>query len=88
MENFLSSLAKGNDVINTFIWTTLGLVLLLATGLLTTVVTKVFQVTQFKLWWKNTLGSLLKKDVSVTARIPNPSPPSRRFARRWPLQSA
>ncbi|MBQ2700112.1 MAG: alanine:cation symporter family protein [Clostridia bacterium] len=53
----------GNDVVNTFIWTTLGLVLLLATGLLTTVVTKVFQVTHFRLWWKNTLGSLFHKDV-------------------------
>jgi len=63
MESFLNSLARGNDVVNTFIWTTLGLVLLLATGLLTTLVTKVFQITQFKLWWKNTLGSLLKKDV-------------------------
>ena len=63
MEQFLNSLAKGNDVVNTFIWTTLGLVLLLCTGLLTTVVTKVFQVTRLKLWWKNTIGSLFKKDV-------------------------
>ena len=63
MEQFLNSLAKGNDVVNTFIWTTLGLVLLLCTGLLTTVVTKVFQVTRLKLWWKNTIGSLFNKEV-------------------------
>ena len=63
MENFLNALAAGNDVVNTFIWTTLGLVLLLATGLLTTVITKVFQVTHIGLWWKNTIGSLFSKDV-------------------------
>ena len=45
MEQFLASLAKYNDVVNTFIWTTLGLVLLLGTGLLTTVMTKFFQLT-------------------------------------------
>lgn len=63
MEHFFATLAKGNDVVNTFIWTTLGLVLLLGTGLLTTAITKVFQVTQLKLWWKRTIGSLLNKDV-------------------------
>lgn len=63
MANFLTCLAKGNDVVNTFIWTTLGLVLLLGTGILTTLVTKVFQVSQLKLWWKNTIGSLLQKEV-------------------------
>ena len=63
MENFLNALAAGNDVVNTFIWTTLGLVLLLSTGLLTTIVTRVFQVTKIGLWWKNTIGSLFNKDV-------------------------
>lgn len=63
MEQFLNALAQGNDVVNTFIWTTLGLVLLLGTGLLTTAVTKFFQVTRIKLWWKNTIGSLFAKDV-------------------------
>ena len=63
MAQFFDALAKGNDVVNTFIWTTLGLVLLLATGLLTTVITKVFQVTQLKLWWKNTIGSLFSKET-------------------------
>ena len=63
MEQFLANLAKGNDVVNTFIWTSLGLVLQLATGLLTTLITRVFQVTQIKLWWKKTLGSLLNKEV-------------------------
>ena len=63
MDQFFVSLAKGNDVVNTFIWTTLGLVLLLGTGILTTLITNVFQITQIKLWWENTIGSLLKKEV-------------------------
>ena len=63
MEQFFAALKSGNDVVNTFVWTTLGLVLLLATGLLTTIITKCFQVSHFGLWWKNTIGSLFNKDV-------------------------
>ncbi len=63
MEQFFAALKSGNDVVNTFIWTTLGLVLLLGTGLLTTIITKCFQVTHIGLWWKNTIGSLFNKDV-------------------------
>lgn len=63
MEQFLNALAQGNDVVNTFIWTTLGLALLLGTGVLTTAVTRFFQVTRLGLWWKNTIGSLFSKDV-------------------------
>ena len=63
MEQFLAALESGNNVVNTFIWTTLGLVLLLSTGLLTTIITKVFQVSHLGLWWKNTIGSLFKKEV-------------------------
>ena len=60
---FLQSLEHYNGIVNTFVWTTLGLVLLLATGVLTTVLTKFFQVSHIGLWWKNTIGSLFKKDV-------------------------
>ena len=63
MSQFFESLASYNDIINTFVWTTLGLVLLLFTGLLTTVLTKFFQVSHIALWWKNTIGSLFKKKV-------------------------
>ncbi len=63
MDQFLKNLAAYNDVVNTFIWTTLGLVLLLGTGVLTTVITKFFQVTQIKQWWKNTIGSMFSKEV-------------------------
>ena len=63
MEQFLAKLAEYNGVVNTFIWTTLGLVLLLGTGLLTTVITKFFQVTHIAEWWKNTIGSMFSKEV-------------------------
>lgn len=51
-----------NDDINSFVWN-YGVYLLVATGVLTTLVTAVFQVSHLRLWWKNTIGSLFKKDV-------------------------
>ncbi len=63
MEQFLSFVEEYNSIINTFVWTTLGLVLLLSTGLLTTIITKVFQISHLGLWWKKTFGSLFHKDV-------------------------
>ena len=63
MTQFLSALEQYNGVINTFVWTTLGLVLLLFTGVLTTVLTKVFQISHLGLWWRKTIGSLFNKDV-------------------------
>ncbi len=63
MNQFLTALEQINGDINTFVWTTLGLVLLLFTGVLTTILTKVFQISHIGLWWKNTIGSLFHKDV-------------------------
>ncbi len=60
---FLDKLADFNGVINDFIWGWFGLILLLGTGILTTIVTKVFQISHLKHWWKNTIGSLFKKEV-------------------------
>ncbi len=74
MEQFLNTLAQYNDVVNTFVWTTLGLVLLLFTGILTTVLTKFFQVTHIGHWWKNTIGSLFKKDVISHSKDKSISP--------------
>ena len=74
MEQFLNTLTQYNDVVNTFVWTTLGLVLLLFTGILTTVITKFFQISHFALWWKNTIGSLFKKDVISHSKDKSISP--------------
>ena len=60
----LETLGNINDSINSFVWVTIGLVLLIGTGILTTVITTVFQVTHFGHWMKNTIGSVFHKDVS------------------------
>jgi AGCS family alanine or glycine:cation symporter len=53
-----------NGAINNFVWGIPCLTLLIATGVLMTVLTKVFQVTHFGHWIKNTIGSMFKKHVS------------------------
>ena len=63
MNNFLTSLTDFNNVINSFVWGK-GLYLLLATGVLMTVLTGVFQVTHFGHWMAETIGKIFKKDVS------------------------
>ncbi len=74
MTEFLTNLAEYNDVVNTFVWTTLGLVLLLFTGVLTTVLTKFFQVSHIALWWKKTIGSLFNKEVIAHSNDKSISP--------------
>lgn len=51
-----------NDVINSFVWGK-GVWLLILTGVLMTLLTKFFQIFHLREWWKNTIGSLFKKDV-------------------------
>ena len=63
MSQFFESLAFYNDKVNGFIWGVFGVSLLILTGVLITLLTKVFQVTRLRLWWKNTIGSLFHKDV-------------------------
>jgi len=61
---FINWLTDVNGEINTFVWVTLGLALLISTGILMTCLTKFFQVTHISHWFKNTLGSLFTKKVS------------------------
>ncbi len=61
--SFLEKLTDVNNAVNGFVWGWFGLILLLGTGLLATVGTKVFQISHIKHWWSNTIGSLFKKDV-------------------------
>jgi len=61
--DFLTKLAEINDKINGFIWVKIGLVLLLATGLVMTSVTGFFQITHIKHWWSKTVGGMFKKDT-------------------------
>ena len=64
MAEFFEQLAKVNDAVNTFVWVTLGLVLLLGTGILMTVLTKFFQITHIGHWIKQTIGSIFDKKVN------------------------
>ncbi len=63
MQQILDKIAEINGSINGVVWGWTGLILLLGTGLLATVFTKVFQISHLKHWWNNTIGSLFKKDV-------------------------
>lgn len=62
--NFFEALTNINNAINDFVWVKLGLVLLLGTGILMTVLTKFFQITHIGHWFKQTVGSMGKKNVS------------------------
>jgi len=55
-----------NSIINNFVWGVPMLVLLVGTGILMTCLTKFFQVSHFKHWWKNTIGAVFS-DSHVTA---------------------
>ncbi|MBR4954620.1 MAG: amino acid carrier protein, partial [Clostridia bacterium] len=68
MNNFMAKVAAINDVINTFVWVKIGIVLLLGAGLVMTVCTRFFQVSFIGHWFKQTLGSLLKKDSEATRK--------------------
>ncbi len=59
----LDKIAEINGSINGVVWGIFGLALLIGTGVITTLCTKVFQISHLGHWWKNTIGSLFKKDV-------------------------
>ena len=59
----LDKITEINSAVNGVVWGIPGLVLLIGTGILMTLLTKVFQVTHIGHWFKKTLGSLFKKDV-------------------------
>ncbi len=63
MNEILQAIEGVNGQINGVIWGAFGLLLLVGTGILITVLTKFFQISHIGLWFKNTIGSLFKKDV-------------------------
>ncbi|MBQ9106815.1 MAG: alanine:cation symporter family protein [Clostridia bacterium] len=64
-QTFVEWLTEFNDTINNFVWVKIGIALLLGTGILTTLITKVFQVTHLGHWMKRTLGSIFNKKVTT-----------------------
>ena len=61
MEQFLENIININDAVNSFVWVKIGLFLLIGTGILMTIVTKFFQLTHIRHWWKKTGGGVFDK---------------------------
>ena len=59
----LEKIAEINGSINGVVWGIFGLVLLIGTGIIVTLSTKVFQISRIGHWWKETLGSMFTKEV-------------------------
>ncbi|MBE5938994.1 MAG: sodium:alanine symporter family protein [Lachnospiraceae bacterium] len=68
MEKFVQMVTEVNSVINDFVWVKIGLILLISTGILMTIITKGFQVRYVGHWWKNTIGTVFKKDSDSTKK--------------------
>ena len=63
MEAFFDKVAEINGSVNGVVWGIFGLALLIGTGVIVTLSTKVFQVSHIGLWWKNTIGSIFTSNV-------------------------
>ncbi len=66
MDRFLEVVASVNGKINNAVWGLPGLILLIGTGVLLTLGTKVFQIGHIGHWWKMTIASVFKKDSNST----------------------
>lgn len=60
--SFLETLTNINSAINDFVWVQVGLVILIGTGVLMTILLNFFQVFHIGHWWKKTIGGMFKKD--------------------------
>ncbi len=61
MEQLIKNITEINDAVNSFVWVKIGLILLIGTGVLMTIVTKFFQISHFGHWWKKTGGGMFDK---------------------------
>lgn len=52
----MTTIVKINDIVNSYAWGSVGLVLLIGTGLICSLISGFFQVSHLKHWWKNTFG--------------------------------
>lgn len=68
MDAFLQTVTEINGALNSFIWGVPGLVLLIGTGIILTIGTKVFQITHIGHWFKETIGTLFKKESDSTKK--------------------
>ena len=68
MQAFLDAVKTVNDAVNGAVWGLPGLILLIGTGILLTVGSKVFQISHVGHWWKNTIASVFKKNSNATKK--------------------
>ena len=68
MSAFVAKITEINTAINDWIWTDFGLYLLLAAGVIMTLVTGVFQIKYLRHWWTNTIMTIFKKDNTSTKK--------------------
>ncbi|MFR2465439.1 MAG: alanine:cation symporter family protein, partial [Clostridia bacterium] len=68
MEQFVKALTEINNSVNNFVWVTIGLVLLIGTGILMTCCTKFFQISHLGHWWRHTIGSVFKRNSRATKK--------------------
>ena len=61
----MDTIVRINDAVNGFAWGWFGLIMLLGTGLVCTVITKFFQITHIKHWWSKTIGMVLHEESHV-----------------------
>ncbi|HAG70471.1 MAG TPA: sodium:alanine symporter family protein, partial [Lachnospiraceae bacterium] len=61
MGKFIEALTGANDAVNAFVWVQIGLVLLIGTGVLLTILLGFFQITHFGHWMKKTIGAVFHK---------------------------
>ena len=66
MEAFLNLVKTVNDAVNGAVWGLPGLILLIGTGILLTVGTKIFQISHVGHWWKHTIAGVFKKNSNAT----------------------
>ena len=66
MNKVIDTIASVNDAVNNAVWGLPGLILLIGTGILLTVGTKVFQISHVGHWWKSTIAGLFKKNSNAT----------------------
>ena len=68
MQSFIETVTNVNGAINGFVWGIPMLVLLIGTGILMTVLTKVFQISHFGHWMKKTIGAVFTEIGRASCR--------------------
>ena len=64
--DMIETIESVNGAVNSAVWGLPGLILLIGTGILLTLGTKIFQIGHVRHWWKNTIATVFHKDSNTT----------------------